>query len=157
MDGLLLRMLLAVDGCCRIGRLLALLINPAAEVAVLLFSANFGGFGEGRLGPLTCFWLTCRGGEGLMSIHACVAAGALGVSSVSRFGLGMGATFLGPWAVFGLLLIDGPKEGRCPPRRARDCHRQVPSQVKLLLPNFIETEPANITAPRSSCAAAGSL
>ena len=110
MDGLLLRMLLAADGCCRIGRLLALLITPVVEVAVLFFSANFGGFGEGGLSLLSCSWLACRGGEGLISISACVAAGVLGVSSAPCF-VGAGATFLGPWVVFGLLLVEGPKAG----------------------------------------------
>jgi len=109
-DGLLLRMLLAVDSCCRIGRLLALLITPAVEVAVLLFSANFGGFGEGGLSLLSCSWLACRGGEGLISIFACVAAGVLGVSFAPCF-VGAGATFLRPWVVFGLFLVEGPKAG----------------------------------------------
>jgi len=109
-DGLLLRMLLAVDGCCRIGRLLALLVTPAAEVAVLFFPANFGGFREGGLSLLSRSWLACRGREGLISIFACVAAGVLGVSSAPCF-VGAGATFLGPWVVFGLLLVEGPKAG----------------------------------------------
>ena len=95
MDGLLLRMIFAADGCCRIGRLLALLITPVVEVAVLFFSANFGGFGEGGLSLLSCSWLACRGGEGLISIFACVAAGVPGDSSVPCF-VGAVATFLGP-------------------------------------------------------------
>ena len=110
MDGLLLRMLLAADSCCRIGRLLTLLVTPAVEVAVLLFSVSFGGFGEGGLSLLSCSWFACRGGEGLISISACVAAGVLGVSSAPCF-VGAGATFLGPWVVFGLLLVEGPKAG----------------------------------------------
>ena len=80
------------------------MVTPAVEVAVLLFSANFGGFGEGGLSLLSCSWLACRGGEGLISIFACVAAGVLGVSSAPCF-VGAGATFLRPWVVFGLFLV----------------------------------------------------
>ena len=54
MDGLLLRMLLAADGCCRIGRLLALLITPAVEVASV-FGVLVLGLSELGVSFVLCF------------------------------------------------------------------------------------------------------
>ena len=47
----------------------------------------------------------------MLLIALCREGVLLGVPYVSRFGLGVGATFLGPWVVYCLLLVEGPEAG----------------------------------------------